>query len=59
MLNKGPFICDAVRTLDNILRRMQAHQAKKRAMLRPLRVAHHVLSDLLAGRGEAAPIERG
>ncbi len=46
MLNKGPFICDAVRTLDNILRRMQAHQAKKRAMLRPLRVADKVLADL-------------
>jgi pyruvate kinase len=49
MLNKGPFICDAVRTLDNILRRMQAHQAKKRAMLRPLHVAHHVLEDLSCG----------
>ncbi|HUK37097.1 MAG TPA: pyruvate kinase [Vicinamibacterales bacterium] len=48
MLNKGPFICDAVRTLDNILRRMQAHQAKKRAMLRPLHVAHRVLSELSA-----------
>lgn len=46
MLNKGPFICDAVRTLDNILRRMQAHQAKKRAMLRPLHVADHVLEEL-------------
>ena len=46
MLNKGPFICDAVRTLDNILRRMQAHQTKKRAMLRPLHVAHHVLEEL-------------
>jgi len=47
MLNKGPFIREAVRTLDNILRRMQAHQAKKRAMLRPLHLAQHVLSDLL------------
>jgi pyruvate kinase len=46
MLNKGPFICDAVRTLDNILRRMQAHQDKKRAMLRPLHVARHVLDEL-------------
>ena len=46
MLNKGPFICDAVQTLDNILRRMQAHQAKKRAMLRPLHVADHVLAEL-------------
>jgi len=48
MLNKGPFIRDAVRTLDDILRRMQAHQTKKRAMLRPLQVAHAVLSDVAA-----------
>ena len=48
MLNKGPFIRDAVRTLDDILRRMEAHQAKKRAMLRPLQVAHAVLRDLSA-----------
>jgi pyruvate kinase len=46
MLNKGPFIRDAVRTLDNILHRMQAHQTKKRSMLRPLQVAHAVLPDL-------------
>lgn len=39
MLNKGPYIVDAVRILDDILRRMQAHQEKKRAMLRKLSVA--------------------
>jgi len=39
MLNKGPYMRDAVRTLDDILTRMQAHQTKKRAMLRPLRLA--------------------
>jgi pyruvate kinase len=39
MLNKGPHIVKAVRVLDDILRRMQAHQSKKRSMLRPLRVA--------------------
>jgi pyruvate kinase len=39
MLNKGPHILSAVRTLDDILRRMQAHQVKKRAMLRQLRLA--------------------
>jgi len=37
MLNKGPFIVDAMRTLDDILRRMQAHQSKKRPLLRALR----------------------
>ncbi|HET9987212.1 MAG TPA: pyruvate kinase, partial [Kofleriaceae bacterium] len=29
MLNKGPFVADAVRTLDDILRRMEQHQYKK------------------------------
>lgn len=36
MLNKGPHITEAMRTLDDILRRMQAHQAKKRSLLRAL-----------------------
>lgn len=39
MLNKGPYIVDAVRFLDNVLGRMQAHQEKKRAMLRRLSVS--------------------
>jgi pyruvate kinase len=39
MLNKGPYILEAVRTLDDILTRMQAHQRKKSAMLRHLHVA--------------------
>ncbi len=37
MLNKGPFIVDAMRTLDDILKRMQSHQSKKRPLLRALR----------------------
>jgi pyruvate kinase len=36
MLNKGPHILDAMRTLSDILRRMQAHQSKKRPLLRAL-----------------------
>jgi pyruvate kinase len=36
MLNKGPHIVEALTALDDILRRMQAHQAKKTARLRPL-----------------------
>ncbi|WP_075796206.1 pyruvate kinase [Massilia putida] len=40
MLNKGPHIVAALRTLDDILKRMQAHQAKKQAMLRDLALAH-------------------
>jgi len=39
MLNKGPYTVNAVRVLADILKRMQAHQEKKRAMLRPLRLA--------------------
>jgi pyruvate kinase len=39
MLNKGPHLVDAVRTLDDILRRMEAHQSKKSAQLRPLRLS--------------------
>ena len=39
MLNKGPFILDAVRTLSDILHRMQGHQSKKRPMLRRLHLA--------------------
>jgi len=37
MLNKGPHILDAMRTLNDILRRMQAHQSKKRPLLRALK----------------------
>jgi hypothetical protein len=37
MLNKGPHILDAMRTLNDILCRMQAHQSKKRPLLRALK----------------------
>jgi pyruvate kinase len=40
MLNKGPHMLTAVRVLDDILRRMQAHQTKKLSMLRELQLAH-------------------
>lgn len=36
MLNKGPHIIEAMRTLDDILQRMQSHQTKKRPLLRAL-----------------------
>ena len=39
MLNKGPYAVTSVRVLADILKRMQAHQEKKRSMLRPLRLA--------------------
>lgn len=38
MLNKGPYILRAMHTLDDVLRRMERHQAKKTALLRGLRV---------------------
>jgi pyruvate kinase len=38
MLNKGPYILQAVKVLDDILRRMHGHQAKKRSMLRELQL---------------------
>jgi pyruvate kinase len=37
MLNKGAHILEAMRTLDDILRRMQEHQSKKRTLLRALK----------------------
>ncbi len=39
MLNKGPYVVQAVSALDDILRRMQSHQEKKRSMLRKLQIA--------------------
>jgi pyruvate kinase len=43
MLNKGPYLVPAVRALDSIVRRMQAHQLKKSARLRHLEVAERFL----------------
>jgi pyruvate kinase len=53
MLNKGPHVVSAVRVLDDILNRMQAHQSKKRSMLRELQLAHTLLS------APDAAVERG
>lgn len=39
MLNKGPYVVEAVRTLDDTLRRMQPHQMKKTSMMRRLHVS--------------------
>ncbi|MFN0105823.1 MAG: pyruvate kinase [Bryobacteraceae bacterium] len=47
MLNKGPYIVEAVQALDDILRRMEEHQEKKTARLRKLQVAA-----AFAGKGE-------
>lgn len=37
MLNKGPFIAEAITILDDVLTRMEAHQRKKTPQLRALR----------------------
>ncbi len=39
MLNKGPYIVEAVRFLNGVLERMHAHQHKRRSMLRKLSVS--------------------
>jgi pyruvate kinase len=44
MLNKGPHVDQAIRTLAGILERMQAHQTKKMSMLRSLKISD-VLED--------------
>jgi pyruvate kinase len=39
MLNKGPYMADVLRLLTDILKRMSAHQSKKRSLLRPLSIS--------------------
>lgn len=45
MLNKGPYITSTVQFLSNILERMDAHQSKKRSMLRKLSVSRLTATD--------------
>ena len=42
MLNKGPYIVEAVRFLNGVLERMHAHQHKQRNMLRRLSISEQV-----------------
>ena len=46
MLNKGPYITDAVRTLKQIIEKMEGHTSKKKSTLRPLNVAIQALEKL-------------
>lgn len=46
MLNKGPYIVEAVGELHNILQRMEQHQYKKAAQLRALNIARNTLRRL-------------
>lgn len=45
MLNKGPYIVDAIAALDSILARMGGHVEKKRSLLRRLRAWEDALED--------------
>ncbi|MCQ4258160.1 pyruvate kinase [Stutzerimonas stutzeri] len=46
MLNKGPHVLDAIRTLDDLLKRMQGHHVKNRGMMRRLSVAQKAVSSM-------------
>ncbi|MEI6712610.1 MAG: pyruvate kinase [Verrucomicrobiota bacterium] len=48
MLNKGPHVLSAVRVLDDILRRMNDHQSKKRSTMRELKLAHTLTKEQAA-----------
>jgi pyruvate kinase len=53
MLNKGPHIVAALRTLGDILHRMQSHQSKKRPLLRALMAWNEVgVGDASDAHGE-------
>lgn len=49
MLNKGPFIVEAVQTLKNVLKRMEAHSLKKKNTLRALKVARKSIARIEKG----------
>lgn len=53
MLNKGPFIAEAVQVLASILQRMEAHRYKKRQLYRPLKVS------FLEGRKGSGSVVQG
>ncbi len=47
MLNKGPYINDAIKMLKNILIRMEAHSFKKKNSLRALNIAKNSINQLI------------
>lgn len=47
MLNKGPYINDAIKMLKNILIRMEAHSFKKKNALRALNIAKNALNQII------------
>jgi pyruvate kinase len=58
MLNKGPFVADAVTVLDHVLSRMQAHQQKKSSLLRALHVWDSVGEPVSVGRANGIGLAR-
>lgn len=48
MLNKGPYVADACRTLDVILQKMEQHQYKRRALYRPLQISMSMIPSVAA-----------
>jgi pyruvate kinase len=50
MLNRGPHVAAAVRMLADIVRKMEAHQFKKRAIYRPLGLAKDVTQAAVSSR---------
>lgn len=47
MLNKGPYINETIKTLYNIIVRMEPHQSKKKSALRPLHIAKSAFTKLI------------
>jgi pyruvate kinase len=45
MLNRGRYVPESVAFLDDVLRRMQAHQDKKRSLLRRLQISELPLAE--------------
>ena len=56
MLNKGPFVDEAVTALSDILRRMEKHHDKKRSLFRKLRVSTFSEPQRADGRRKATSI---
>ncbi len=50
MLNKGPYINEAIKALKNILERMEAHSFKRKNSLRPLNIAKLYVDDIFSVR---------
>jgi hypothetical protein len=57
MLDQGPSLPDAARTLNDILSRMHRHQKKKRPLLAHLGVADHFFAQAPPPAAPRRPVE--